>query len=268
MKTINSEIPFEELPFHLGLNEDDIVLISSDLKSFALKAKAKKKTINIERFINNFQQVLKNGTIVIPAYTDYLKNGDTFDYQKSKPSTGAISNKTMKRKDFKRTFDPLHSVFVWGKDQNEILQLEDESTFGENSIFGYLQQKNCVFLFFDVHIIDSFTFIHYVEERLNVHYRKYKNWIISVTVDEKIHNKNVKFHTKKPGVINDFNTLNATLLERNLMIRYSYSNIFIDKVTANNASKVATELIQNKKYLYRFSLLFYIKTLIKRIIGK
>jgi len=127
MIKIDPAIPFEELPFHLNLKSDDVVFVSSDLKNFAFNAKKQQKSLNIDLFIENFQRVLSDGTLIIPAYTDYLKNGDTFDFVKSKPSTGAISNKVFKRKDFLRTSDPLHSVLVWGKHQDEILILNDES---------------------------------------------------------------------------------------------------------------------------------------------
>lgn len=268
MKIIDSEIPFEEIPFFLELKDDDIVFISSDIKNFALKSKAEKKSIDVNLFIDKLQSILKNGTLIIPAYTDYLKDGDTFDYYKSKPSTGAISNKVFKRKDFKRTFDPLHSVFVWGKHSEEILKLKDESTFGKNSIFGYLHRKNCTFLFFDVHIIQSLTFVHYVEESLKVHYRKYYNWMIYTKIKDQITKTPIKFYTRKMGVITNFDELNATFFERKLMKRYKYSSIPIDKITANDTANTVIESIENKKYLYQFSIILYIKSIVKRIINR
>lgn len=268
MKTINADIPFEEIPSYLELNDDAIVFISSDIKNFALKAKAEKRSIAINAFIDQLQRIIKNGTIIIPAYTDYLKDGDTFDYYKSKPSTGAISNKVFKRKDFKRTLDPLHSVFVWGKHSKEILKLKDESTFGEHSIFGYLHKRNCTFLFFDVHIVKSLTFVHSIEERLNVKYRRFYNWMIYTKIKEQITETPVQFHTRKMGVVTDFDELNATLIERQLMERYNYSTIKIDKIKASDIAKTVVESIENKRYLYRFSLKLYLKSIVKKLIGR
>lgn len=268
MKVINPDTPFQDLPSHLELKADDIVFISSDIKSFALKAKAERKSVDINSFIEKLQSILTNGTIIIPAYTDYLKDGDTFDYLKSKPSTGAISNKVFKRKDFKRTLDPLHSVLVWGKHSEDILKLKDESTFGENSIFGYLHRQNCTFLFFDVHIVKSLTFVHYVEERLKVPYRRYYKWTIFTKVKDQITKTPVKFHTRKKGVVTDFEELNATLIGQGSMERHQYSSVFIDKLTANQITQTVTDSIENKKYLYRFSLMNYIKSTVKRLIGR
>lgn len=268
MKIINSDIAFEEISFFLELKDDDIVFISSDIKSFAFKSRAEGKSIDVNSFIDKLQSILKNGTLIIPAYTDYLKDRNTFDYYKSKPSTGAVSNKVFKRKDFKRTLDPLHSVFVWGKHSEEILKLKDESTFGENSVFGYLHRQNCTFLFFDVHIVKSLTFVHYVEERLNVNYRRFYNWIIYTKIKDQVTKTPVKFHTRKMGINTDFEELNATLLKLKLMERYKYSSAYIDKITANNIANTVIESIENKKYLYNFSIKLYLKSIVKKIIGR
>lgn len=268
MKAISLDIPFEEIPFHLGLEENDTVFISSDLKNFALKTRKEGKSIDVNLFIDNLQKIVKNGTIVIPVYTDYLKDNGIFDYQKSKPSTGAISNRVLRRKDFIRTTDPLHSVCVWGRHQEEIFQLKEESTFGENSIFGYLNRVNGVFLFFDVHIIDSYTYVHYLEEQLDVPYRKYKNWSITVKKDGGEELKKLKFHTKKWGVVNNFDELNHVLLEEEKMERYSYGSVYIDKTTAEDTQVIVERLIQEKRYLYHFSWKEYLKSLVKRFLRK
>ncbi|MCO5270002.1 MAG: AAC(3) family N-acetyltransferase [Brumimicrobium sp.] len=268
MLTIDEHITFEELPFHLGLLSDSVVFISSDLKEIAYQAKQEKRNIDINLFIKNLQLTVKDGTIVIPAYTDYLKDGDTFDYTKSKPSTGAISNRVIKNKDFTRTKDPLHSVLIWGRDRDEIMALHDNSTFGENSIYGYLHQKNCIFIFIDVHIINSFTFIHFVEEQLKVPYRKYRNLKINVVEGQDSSIQHVLFHTKKWGVLNNFDLLNERLIQNKRMTRYTYRGIFIDTVLAQDAYTEVKHCIQRKEYLYNFSWKEYVKSFIKKILGK
>lgn len=268
MKEIQDNIPFDELPFHLELPEDAVIFVTSDLKRIGLQSRANKQTIDAMAFLDNLQKVVCKGTIIVPTYTDYLKNGDTFDYLKSQPSTGALSKRVLKRKDFTRTTDPLHSVCVWGKYANEILQLKDESTFGKNSIFDFLWQKNALFLFFDVSIQQSFTFIHHVEEQIDVPYRRYKNWKIWIKMDGTESLQPVKFHTRKPGVISNVEALNTTLLNEGLMKRVRYGNVFIDKVTAIATAEKVKIFIQQKKYLYHFSVFAYFKTVMKRMLGR
>lgn len=268
MKNIHKNIPFEEIPFHLDIPSGGTVFLTSDITNFALKAKANGRSINIQLFIDNFQLVLKEGTLIIPGYTDYLRDNDTFDYQKSKPSTGAISNRVLKREDFTRTFDPLHSVFVWGKEKEAILKLKDESTFGENSIFSFLEKKDCIFIFMDVHMNKSFTFIHYIEEQEKVPYRKYYNWTIAIKNNNETSLNTVRFYSRKPGVVNSILKLHEYFKKNKLVDTYNYIDLSIELITAKTTTTAAKYFIRKKDYFYSFSIKSYIKAIIKKIIGR
>lgn len=268
MKTIPSEISFDALPFHLELKEDAVVFVTSDLQRMALLHRERYQSMDVMKFLDNLKKVVKNGTIVIPTYTDYLKNGDTFRYGKSKPSTGAVSNRVLKRDDFIRTTDPLHSVAVWGRDTDQVLQMNDESTFGVHSVFNFLREKNAVFLFFDVTIQQSFTFIHYVEERLDVPYRRFKKWHFKVEKDGETKNRKVLFHTRKFGVVSDVEELNKMFLETQTMQRFSYNGLYIDKITAEETEVGVHSFIHSKKYLYHFSWKAFIKDVARWMLHK
>lgn len=257
-------VPFEEIPFHLGLKATDVVFISADLKNVALQAKNQKQVVNIDLFINNLQEILNEGTLIFPAYTDYLTTGDTFDWVKSKPSTGALSNKVFKRKDFKRTKDPLHSVFVWGENTDELMNLNGISTFGNDSVFAFLHLQNAKFLFIDVHIENSFTFIHYIEEFKQVPYRKFYELNINISgLTETAYNKKVLFHTKKKGVVTDFANLQRHFDQTEVMTHLNFNSIPFDLIQAKEAVEITEKLINDKNYLYHFSFLLFIKQCIK-----
>ncbi|NRA13614.1 MAG: AAC(3) family N-acetyltransferase, partial [Crocinitomicaceae bacterium] len=106
---------YTSIASQLPLGKSDILFIASDIKQIALNCRSKGESFDVNAFIESFQEVLSEGTLIIPSYTDYLKNGETFDHSKSKPSTGALSNKVLRRKEFIRSTDPLHSVLAWGK---------------------------------------------------------------------------------------------------------------------------------------------------------
>ena len=254
-------IDFHDLPFHLKLKKDDTVFISSDLNALAFLYKKHGKSININLFIDNLQIVLNEGSIFIPAYTDNLKNGDTFDVMKSKPTTGAISNK-----DFIRTEDPLHSVFIWGKNADEGLKYNDISTFGLNSIFALLHKINTKFIFIDVHIVNSFTFVHYVEEYLNVFYRKYRKLAIKKINSQSIHSQeNILFHTRKPGISTNFDDLNISFRDKGLFTQFKIDAISINIINAKDATIEIENKIKDKKYLYTFSFYAFLKDYLKNI---
>ena len=140
-----------DLAAALPLNSNDSLFIASDVKQLALDARNEGNAFNANTFIESFQERLSAGSLLIPAYTDNLKNGDTFDHVKSKPTTGALSNKVGRRKDFIRSKDPLHSVYAWGKGASKIADLDSNSSLGEGSIFHWMHDHKAKMMCIDVH---------------------------------------------------------------------------------------------------------------------
>jgi aminoglycoside 3-N-acetyltransferase len=252
-----------DFPAFLELKENDTVFFAADLSQMAKDAKANGELFSVNLFIEAFQKRLKNGTIIIPAYTDHLWNGDTFDYDTSKPTTGAISNKTQRRKDFIRSKDPLHSVFVWGKHQKEIVDLDGNSTFGEKSIFAFAHQVNAKMIIIDLHLQQSFTFIHYVEEQMKVRHRKpyllkfnyIKNGVCSL--------KEHIFYTRRPGVISYYYDLQKKFIENNISKIIRFGNTEIQVIELKSAYEASKNHIEQGGKIYYFSLFAYLKYIAK-----
>lgn len=252
--------------FHL--EENDTVFISSDISNLARYFKENNVIFDVNAVVESIQAKLVNGTLIFPAYTDDLRDGDVFDYLKSKPTTGALSNRIARRKDFTRTFDPLHSVYVWGSMTHEILKLKDLSTFGKDSIFGFLGRENAKFIFIDVDLQNSFTFIHYLEEKSNVSYRKYFPLNVKFRKEDVIENKTVQFHTKKIGISTELFGLQAYLLKNKFLLQNNIGNSIVYLSSADKMTDGVNEYLSNKGKLYRFDFVLFSKQLIKRILGK
>jgi aminoglycoside 3-N-acetyltransferase len=253
----------------LPLKEDDVLFIASDLHTLAKDAKSRGERFDVNAFIESFQSVLVKGTIVIPAYTDNLWNHDTFDIRKSKPTTGAMSNKVFRRTDFSRTSDPLHSVFVWGRDMNEIMELNPTSTFGEDSVFGFLYRRKAKMICIDVHLQNSFTFVHYVEEKLRVKYRKHYH--LNLTVIDKDGRETLKrtgFHTKRPWILTDLYDLQQSFGADGIKQNYKFGHSKIQYFELEKAHDYVIKYIRSGKRLYQVDLTHFIKRVIKRLIGR
>jgi aminoglycoside 3-N-acetyltransferase len=252
----------------LGLNEHDTVFIASDISQMAKDARANGEAFNADLFIESFQRVLSQGTLIVPAFTDNLKDGDIYDKQNTKPTTGALSNKVMRRKDFRRTSDPLHSVLVWGRLADGILALEDPSTFGKQSIFGFLHEVNAKMIIIDVDLQNSFTFVHYVEEQLQVKYRKPFHWKMHLATGENVQTRNVVFYTKRAGILNDLYDLEKTL-QANGTIRVSqWGNATVQFLEFERAYAEIVQYIWGGGKLYRFSVMTFVKSKVKKLIGR
>lgn len=262
MKIIPETTSVYEIFDQLNLASDATVFISSDLGNLAKIARNQGEAFNVNRWIESLQEILIDGTIIIPAFTDGLLDGDSFDTKKSKPTIGAMSNKIFRRKDFKRTNDPLHSVFVWGKKTNEILALTDASTFGKNSIFGWIQRNQTTFIFVDVSFQNSFTFVHSIEEREKVSYRRYYKYPLIVDGNQ----KNVLFHTKKLGNSTNLDGLETKMMKNQSLVGYQFGECQIRTLQSDLAEKEILDSLKKGPKLHSFSWKLFFKGWIRRYI--
>jgi aminoglycoside 3-N-acetyltransferase len=256
-----------DLPEFLQLKEDDTVFLASDIKQLIRDANAAGEKFDPNLLIEAFQKKLTNGTLIVPAYTDGLVTKDgVFEYEKSRPSTGAISVRVQQRIDFVRTKDPLHSVFVWGKYQKEISQLEDISTFGQNSIFAFAHKVNAKMVIINLHFQESLTFVHYVEEQLKVWYRRpYKLTVKYISNGETSFKKSV-FYTRRAGVVNSLYDLQEKLIQKKISQVFKFGNSSIQVVELSPAYDAIATYIKSGGKIYSFDLIKFFKTIIKRII--
>jgi len=253
----------------LDLSKKDTLFIASDVKKMALFTRNEKFVFNANNFIESFQKVLTNGTIIIPAYTDYLKNGDTFDWKLSKPSTGALSNKVMSRKDFHRSQDPLHSVFSWGGKSKEISAIDSFSSLGNQSIFNWMYTNKAKMICIDVDFQKSLTFIHFVEEKLEVKYRKSFFWNMNVINKNGISKqREVLFYTKKNGVLTDLEDFQSSAIKEGVVevLKNGDSTVYYFEI--EKIHDFILSYIESGRKLYRFSFITFAKNTIKRIFKK
>ena len=162
----------------LNINKGDTLMLVSDVSSLLHLYKRKDKIFDINLFIDSIlEKIGLNGTLVIPAYNFAFCKGITFDYHNTSPHTGSIAKVALKRKDFKRTKNPMHSFAVYGKDKENLLNLKHSSSFGKDSPFYYLHKKKAKYLSVGLNFTNlGFTPAHYVEEAVGVSYRYFKNF--------------------------------------------------------------------------------------------
>ncbi len=264
------EIPgtYLKIPESLPLSSNDALFIASDVKQLALDARTNGTRFDPNQFIEKFQETLSNGTLIIPAYTDHLKNGDTFDHVKGKPTTGALSNKVMRRKDFHRSKDPLHSVFAWGKGSEEIIALDGDSSLGRGSIFDWMHANSAKMLCIDVHFQNSLTYVHYVEELRKVKYRKAYAWRINRTFKDQSDEKSFVFYSRQPWVLTDLELLQKRAIESGVakvFVSGSSRMLYFDILEMH---QLIEKMLDNGEKLHKISLLHFAKGIAKWILGK
>lgn len=164
----------------LGVKNGDILYIASDFTLF-LSNIADKYTIEsinakLNELIDNLQDLIgSSATLLFPIFSWDFNKGKSFDIKNTKGATGALSNWILKnRNDFVRTKHPMYSFMVWGKDADILAKMENIDAFGQFSPFGYIHKNDAKIVFFDIPVRNGITFVHYVEENLQVPYRYFK----------------------------------------------------------------------------------------------
>ena len=165
-------ISYKLIPSILEIDKGDIILLTSDITDLFLRCQEKGETFDINILLDQFQEALgAEGTLLIPTYNWGFCQGKPFDYKRTPSKTGAIGNAALRRKDFIRTKHPIYSFAVWGKDAEKLATMENVESFGSDSPFAYLEQVNAKNVFIGASLRNSFTYIHYIEQKLGAKYR-------------------------------------------------------------------------------------------------
>jgi len=165
-------ISYKKIPSVLGIEKGDIVLLTSDITDLFMQCQDNGEVFDINILLDQFQEAIgEEGTLLIPTYNWGFCQGKPFDYKKTPSKTGAIGNAALRRKDFIRTKHPIYSFAVWGKDAEKLAMMENVESFGPDSPFAYLEQKDAKNVFIGASLRNSFTYIHYIEQKLGASYR-------------------------------------------------------------------------------------------------
>ena len=160
------------IPSVLKIEKGDIVLLTSDITDLFLQCQDNGEFLDVNILLDHFQEAIgEEGTLLIPTYNWGFCQGRPFDYKKTPSKTGAIGNAALRRNDFIRTKHPIYSFAVWGKDADKLVAMENIESFGADSPFAYLEQVNAKNVFIGASLRNSFTYIHYIEQKLGAKYR-------------------------------------------------------------------------------------------------
>ena len=159
----------------LGVNSGRTIFVHSSLGMIFGKQKDSNKFLY--DCLNEI--VGDSGTIVVPTFTNKCCHGITFNPNKTESEVGVFSNWIMRLKDAKRSLHSIHSVSAIGNKADEITQQVSKSSFGKKSTFSKLIELDALILMVGVGL-ENATLKHQVEEDMQVPYRYYKNFKITI----------------------------------------------------------------------------------------
>tara|TARA_X000001036_G_scaffold273625_1_gene254164 strand:- start:208 stop:972 length:765 start_codon:yes stop_codon:yes gene_type:complete len=190
---------FNYILSELDIKKGDIVLVNANILDFIIKGK---KNIVPEDFINCLKKRVTNkGTLIFPTYSWDFCEKKSFNYKLTKTISGALSNITLQRKDFKRTKNPIFSFTVYGSKKKILCKMNHSNCFSLNSPFGYLIKNKAKHLFINLDYQDAMTFVHVAEQLEKVNYRYMKTFNgIYINETNKVKKKKYKMFVRKKNV--------------------------------------------------------------------
>lgn len=213
------------------IQKGDIIYVVSDLLELSKRAKKSNEKFDVTVFLEFLQnKVGKDGTILIPTFNWDFCKGIIFDYKKTIGKTGALGNKALKMKGYKRSKHPLYSFAIWGEYQNQLCKIDPPNAFGKGTIFEFLYNKHAKALVIGLPILFGLSYVHHVEKMVQVPYRYMKNFTANYIEEngnesEKTYSMYVRDLDMNPLEINGFQPLGAMIEEMGLSKKYIINGV-------------------------------------------
>lgn len=173
-----------------------------DFEKFIKKSKLKNKDVLVYSRLLDFGRIQnklavetilsilkrsigKKGTLLIPTYTLSTYNSPRiYSERNSKITSGVLGDFSIRDSDFKRTFHPLYSTSVYGKNLEYYLSQDKSTCFGDGSLFDlFSKTKNGIVLMLGLNF-NGPTLYHYYDQKYNANGRFIKNFKIKIDTEK------------------------------------------------------------------------------------
>lgn len=159
------------------IKKGDIVDVASDLLSLMIYFRKNKMKFDADQLINSLQEAVgPDGTILIRCFNWDFCHDVPFDIKHTPSRVGSLGNFALKRDDFRRTRHPLYSWCVWGKYQDKLVEMDPVDSFGDDSIFAFLEDHDAWLLRIGDTSVSCLTSLHRSEQRAGIALRFIKNF--------------------------------------------------------------------------------------------
>ena len=158
-----------------GIQKGDTVLIHSSVKRLFKRYLRSGIRLTPEIILESFLEAVGDtGTLLFPLFNFDFTKGIDFDIRHTPSHMGALTEAARKHPNAVRTGHPIYSFAIIGAKADEFKNVNNFSGYGEDSPFALLLQMEGKIAVLDLPDQESMTFVHHVEEMLNVNYRYHK----------------------------------------------------------------------------------------------
>ena len=247
---MNNLFDIERLFKNAKIKKNDVVLIHGDAGVAAqifTSGPVKKTDKLISNIINYFNT---DGTIVVPAFSYSFTKNEIFNRETTKSSVGLFSETFRKFPNVKRSNHPIFSFAAVGKYENEILNSRIDDCFGRKTTFDFLYQHDAKIVSLGCHFDQSATFLHYVEQNLDVSYRYKKTFSGFIQNKGKISKVVVTYNVRDLDIdsLPQMDLFKKTAVKENCLFVGCAGRFPFYSISAKNYFRIAKKLISINEY--------------------
>lgn len=246
-------VNFDELVLNfrkLGLEKGDVLLVHSSYKSFGGVEGGPQTVIDALKFI-----LSEEGTLIVPTFNYDFCDGVSYDVKKTPSKMGIISELVRTDSNSKRTFDPVFSFSILGKQRDYLANLKYEHSFGSNSVFAKLRELNAKIMIIGLSYNESVTFFHHIEEIQGCDYRYFKEFKGEIIDYNGIKNKAkiiLFVRDIEKGVQNNVNIMGEIMEQESIVNKIIIGKSKIKMMKANDVfQRTVTEMGKNPHILIK-----------------
>jgi len=233
---------------NLEIKPDDTIMVHGDAGIAAQYIYENDKD-PIEGFFGELNSYISNGTILVPSFTYSATKGEIFDVSNTPSEVGLFSEKFRLLDGVQRSQHPIFSVCALGKYSDYFTSAVVDECFGEGTFFDRLYNQNVKIVTLGC-ALERITFVHFVEQRLNVPYRYLKKFSAQVTDSGISKTFDVSYFVRdlKIDAQLNFTYLECVALREKKIIIKPFGRFKAKIISSNDFFQVARQLLIEDQY--------------------
>ena len=232
----------------LGLKETDTVMIHGN-SGIAAQYIFKNKEDSLNQFISHLIKYFRNGTILVPTYTYSATDGDVYLPQETPARIGLFSEAFRKTQGVTRSNHPIFSVGCIGKEAELFLNTTNSDCFGEGTFFEKIFNADVKILTLGCGL-ETITFAHFVEQKLDISYRYFKEFYGRISINDKIESTKVRYFVRDLNLETDLELtqFENSAINQNKLIKKPFGRMLARIIKAKDFFRIAEDLIKKDEF--------------------
>lgn len=243
--------PSSDINKHLknfGLSESDTIMIHGDA-GIAAQYIFEDSSDPISKFILQLFEYFHKGTVIVPTFTYSATKGELFDPSQTPSEIGQFSETFRKMKGVVRSCHPIFSVSCYGNQAEYFIDTINTDCFGKDTFFDKIYSNNVKILVLGCGL-ESVTFVHFIEQTLNVPYRYFKNFKAQIKNNKIIEKTSVSYFVRKLDL--DFNIdlsdFEKEAIRDDKLIKKPFGRFNAYLISSKDFFNISSELIRHNEY--------------------